>query len=52
MPVYGRMPFAVAILNKIGITCIYWLKGKKSVRNKLLEVGFSEVYICVITCLV
>lgn len=30
-------------------TCIYWLNGKKSVRNKLLEIGFQEVSICVIT---
>ncbi len=29
--------------------CIYWLNGKKSVRDKLLEIGFQEVYICVIT---
>ena len=30
-------------------TCIYWLNGKKSVRDKLLEIGFQEVSICVIT---
>ena len=29
--------------------CIYWLNGKKSVRDKLLEIGFQEVSICVIT---
>lgn len=29
--------------------CIYWLKGKTSVRDRLLEIGWAEVGICVIT---
>ncbi len=30
-------------------TCIYWLNGKTTVRNKLLAVDFSEIAICEIT---
>ncbi|MFN6526470.1 type II toxin-antitoxin system VapC family toxin [Nostoc sp. ChiSLP03a] len=30
-------------------TCIYWLKGRQPVRDKLLAVGWDEVCICVIT---
>lgn len=30
-------------------TCIYWLKGRQPVREKLLAVGWDEVCICVIT---
>ncbi|MFS0516396.1 type II toxin-antitoxin system VapC family toxin [Nostoc sp. UIC 10607] len=30
-------------------TCIYWLKGRQPVRDKLLAVGCDEVCICVIT---
>ncbi|MHC5745028.1 MAG: PIN domain-containing protein [Nostoc sp.] len=30
-------------------TCIYWLNGRQSVRDKLLAVGWDEVCICVIT---
>lgn len=30
-------------------TCIYWLNGKNSVKNKLLTIGFPEISICVIT---
>lgn len=30
-------------------TCIYWFKGRLSVRDKLLEVGIDQVAICVIT---
>ncbi|MFN6562915.1 MAG: type II toxin-antitoxin system VapC family toxin [Nostoc sp. ChiSLP01] len=30
-------------------TCIYWLNGRQSVREKLLAVGWNEVCICVIT---
>lgn len=30
-------------------TCIYWLKGKIPVQNKLLKVGFHQVCICQIT---
>jgi tRNA(fMet)-specific endonuclease VapC len=29
--------------------CIYWLRGKTSVRDRLLEIGWAEVAICVIT---
>ncbi|MBO1351038.1 MAG: type II toxin-antitoxin system VapC family toxin [Hormoscilla sp. GUM202] len=29
-------------------TCIYWLNGRDSVRNRLLAVGWAEVGICVI----
>ncbi len=29
--------------------CIYWLKGRQTVRAKLLAVGWDEVCICVIT---
>lgn len=30
-------------------TCIYWLKGHQSVRERLLAVGWGQVAICVIT---
>ncbi|NEP45784.1 MAG: type II toxin-antitoxin system VapC family toxin [Okeania sp. SIO2H7] len=30
-------------------TCIYWIKGRQPVRDKLLEVGWEEVGICAIT---
>lgn len=30
-------------------TCIYWLKSRRSVRDKLLEVQFIQVAISVIT---
>lgn len=30
-------------------TCIYWLNGRSSVREKFLAVGWSEVGICAIT---
>ncbi|MDY7015418.1 MAG: type II toxin-antitoxin system VapC family toxin [Cyanobacteriota bacterium] len=30
-------------------TCIYWLNGRTSVRDRLLAVGWTEVSICVIT---
>jgi tRNA(fMet)-specific endonuclease VapC len=30
-------------------TCIYWLKGRQSVRERLLAVGWEQVGICVIT---
>jgi tRNA(fMet)-specific endonuclease VapC len=30
-------------------TCIYWLKGKIPVKNKLLAVGFNQICICQIT---
>ncbi|MDZ8106976.1 MAG: type II toxin-antitoxin system VapC family toxin [Nostoc sp. DedQUE12a] len=30
-------------------TCIYWLNGRQSVREKLLAVGWNEVCICAIT---
>lgn len=30
-------------------TCIYWLNGRQSVRDRLLVVGWTEVGICVIT---
>lgn len=30
-------------------TCIYWLKGRQSVRDRLLAVGWEQVAICVIT---
>ncbi len=30
-------------------TCIYWLNGRQSLRDKLLAAGWDEVCICVIT---
>lgn len=30
-------------------TCIYWLNGRQSVREKLLAVGWGELGICAIT---
>lgn len=30
-------------------TCIYWLKGRQSVRDRLLAVGWEQIAICVIT---
>ncbi|MGK7876472.1 MAG: type II toxin-antitoxin system VapC family toxin [Xenococcaceae cyanobacterium] len=30
-------------------TCIYWLNGRTSVRDRLLAVGWTEIAICVIT---
>ena len=30
-------------------TCIYWLKGRTPVRERLLPVGWSEISICSIT---
>ncbi len=30
-------------------TCIYWLKGRTPVRERLLAVGWSEISICRIT---
>lgn len=30
-------------------TCIYWLNGRQSVRDRLLAVGWTQVAICVIT---
>jgi len=30
-------------------TCIYWLKGRQSVKKKILAVGYSEITISVIT---
>jgi len=30
-------------------TCIYWLNGRQSVRERLLAVGWGEIRICVIT---
>jgi len=30
-------------------TCIYWLKGKEAVKQKVLAVGYSEIAISVIT---
>lgn len=29
--------------------CIYWLKGRKAVRNKINQVGQNEITICSIT---
>lgn len=30
-------------------TCIYWLNGRQSIRERLLAVGWGQVGICVIT---
>ncbi|WP_026736375.1 type II toxin-antitoxin system VapC family toxin [Fischerella sp. PCC 9605] len=29
--------------------CIYWLKGRQSVRDRIFAVGWSQIGICVIT---
>ncbi|MDZ7954723.1 type II toxin-antitoxin system VapC family toxin [Nostoc sp. DedQUE09] len=30
-------------------TCIYWIKDINSVRNKVREIGWEQIYICSIT---
>ena len=30
-------------------TCIYWLRNRQSVRDKIREVGWNQITICVIT---
>lgn len=30
-------------------TCIYWLKNRQQVRDKVREVGWNQITICVIT---
>lgn len=30
-------------------TCIYWLRNRQSVRDKVREVGWNQISICVIT---